>query len=172
MKINYIYFHFISFLFFFPYIIYLLLFLTNSKRIRIRTFICHILANFSIFAQKPGCIRATNCNFFYYTTTIQCYLYESLFTNCKLKFHFFITRSLSSIFHAQLGLRHSSLLHLLYSCNLLAVVVDFSLWLLSWAWSAWWHGEVEIGMAAWRCGDRRGSAVEVEIGEVGLGGFQ
>ena len=151
MKINYIYFHFISFLFFFPYIIYLLLFLTNSKRIRIRTFICH---------------------FFYYTTTIQCYLYESLFTNCKLKFHFFITRSLSSVFHAQLGLRHSSLLHLLYSCNLLAVVVDFSLWLLSWAWSAWWHGEVEIGMAAWRCGDRRGSAVEVEIGKVGLGGFQ
>ena len=29
-----------------------------------------------------------------------------------------------------------------------------------------------IGVVAWRCGDRRGSTVEVEIGKVGLGGFQ
>lgn len=29
-----------------------------------------------------------------------------------------------------------------------------------------------IGVMAWRGGDRRGGSVEVEIGEVGLGGFQ
>ena len=29
-----------------------------------------------------------------------------------------------------------------------------------------------IGVVAWRGGDRHGGVVEVEIGEVGLGGFQ
>ena len=30
---------------------------------------------------------------------------------------------------------------------------------------------MEIGVAAWRGRDRHGGTVEVEIGEVGLGGF-
>ena len=45
-----------------------------SKSICTGIAICHMLANFTIFAQKPNFVRAANCKFFYNTATIPSYM--------------------------------------------------------------------------------------------------